>query len=78
MRLRFGGLIFGRAYFFFFFFGGGRLLSEFYGIPFDVFGGIFAQANDSYTFTFITYKFHITMSSFSYIVHLLDSNLSTG
>ena len=30
MRLRFGGLIFGRAYFFFL--GGGGLLSEFYGI----------------------------------------------
>ena len=32
VRLRFGGLIFGRAYFFFWGGGGGGLLSEFYGI----------------------------------------------
>ena len=37
-----------------------------------------AQANDSYTFISILYKFHMAISCFSYILHLLDRSLSGG
>ena len=47
-------------------------------IPFDGFGKISAQASDPYTFTFVLYKIHMAISSFSYIYHPLDSSLSSG
>ena len=47
-------------------------------IPCDAVGETFAQANDSYSVTFVLYKIRMTISSFSYIFYLLDSNLSGG
>ena len=47
-------------------------------ILFYAFGKITAKAIDSYTFTFIVYKIHLTILSFAYIFHLLDSSLSSG
>ena len=46
-------------------------------IPFDAFGEMSTQANDTCTFTFVLYKFHIATASFSYIFHLMLSTLST-
>ena len=42
------------------------------------FGGISTQVTDSYTFTFVLYKFHMATASFSYIFDPLDSSLSSG
>ena len=37
-------------------------------VPLDAFGEISAQANDSYTFTFVLYKFHMAFKN-SLIIH---------
>ena len=55
-------------------------------VPFDAFGEISLQANNSYTFTIVLYKIHMAISSFSYIfhqermifIHLLYNSLSVG
>ena len=38
-----------------------------YPLPTDTFGEIFAQSNDSYTFTSVLYKIHTAMFSFLYV-----------